>query len=100
MHPGVSARPTTWTLLRVLCAYSADEMLGLMVMRLILRYVTVLRAISQICYTIDERDTQVLSVAMQLRAVAVIDFCLTTFPTTNDNTVALRTLTSLKSYLP
>jgi len=82
IHTGAAARPTTWTLLRVLCAYPADAVQGLNVMCLILRYITVMRDMRPVVRIMDQRDTVVLSAAQLPRAIAVIDAYLATWPST------------------
>jgi len=96
MHPGVSARPTIWMLMRVLCAFPGNVHMGLQVMRLIQRYGSVMQEMFPRVNTIDIQDTVVLSDAMLKRAIAVINnyeaTLRRTLPTENGPTNDLKIL--------
>jgi len=89
VHPGLAARPSVWTLLKVLSVYPGDDVLCRVVMRLIKRFWTELRRMYSI---IDQQDTVVLSAAQLPRAIAIVDACLAALPPTNTNTPALTKL--------
>lgn len=69
-HPGILARPCTWTLLRVLRAHPGDGRLGVLALGIIDDFQTVMS---------EGNDMVVLSAERRPRAISVIDAFIQTF---------------------